>query len=376
MNRPASSRGSRPGRGFTLIELLVVIAIIAVLIALLLPAVQAAREAARRSQCVNNLKQLGLAVANYESTAQCYPLSTNTGCIGSSCTTGFGGAWGSWSPQAHMLPYLEQNSIYQAANFSIVNQGDTGGSYGNVTVNTTAVKARIGSFLCPSSPLAQSTYYGSPSPGNNYFGSVGSSWGFVGTWTNKPNGLFRYLGVALGSRDVTDGTSNTVAFGEWKTGDFDNNKQSYQDVVDVGNTYIGGGAQDSPNANMPAGAGALPGYSLLCAQTWSATATAPGGTQPAQRSWIGEHWAVGLFSRSLGNLLYPPNPAVYNCLSCAGCGDNDGPGIFGLSSYHAGGANVAMGDGSVRFLKNSTSIQTIWALGSRGNGEVISSDAY
>jgi len=65
-----------------------------------------------------------------------------------------------------------------------------------------------------------------------------------------------------------------------------------------------------------------------------------------------------------------------NCLSCGGCGDNDGPGIFSLSSYHPGGANVVMADGSVRFLKNSTALQTIWALGSRKGGEVISSDSY
>jgi len=175
---------------------------------------------------------------------------------------------------------------------------------------------------------------------------------------------------------VTDGTSNTVAFGEWKTGDFDNNKRSFQDVVNVGGTNLGGGNADSPNANMPAGGPSLAGYIQLCNSTWATTGNAPGGSQGVQRSWIGELWAPGVPSRSFGNLLLPPNPPAMNCLSCGGCGDNDGPGIFSLSSFHPGGANVCMGDGSVRFLKNSTSLQTIWAIGSRKGEEVVSADSY
>jgi prepilin-type N-terminal cleavage/methylation domain-containing protein/prepilin-type processing-associated H-X9-DG protein len=378
MNLTAScARARRSRRGFTLIELLVVIAIIAVLIALLLPAVQAARESARRGQCLNNLKQLGLGLANYEQAAQAYPMSVNAGCIGSSCGNNVGGAWGSWSPQALMLSFLEQTALYQATNFSFVNAGDNsfGARYGNTLINSTAIMSRVATFLCPSGSAPSSTNFGLPSSGNCYFASVGSSFGFSGTWTNKPNGLFKYLGPSLNSRDVRDGTSNTVAFGEWKMGDYDNNRKSYQDVVDIGDTNLGGGSADSANANMPGGGSALPGYIALCNKGWAASGNTSGGN-PIQRSWIAENWSQGVPSRTLGNLLLPPNPPVFNCISCAGCGDNDGPGIYSLSSNHPGGANVAMADGSVRFLKNSTNLNTIWSLGSRDNGEVISADSY
>src|ERR1700756_2884767 len=122
MHGQTQNRRSQP-RGFPLIELLVVIAIIAVLIALLLPAVQSAREAARRAQCTNNLKQLGLALQNYHSATDTFPmvypiLSWPIGCSGSGAVTG---DWGLWSSQALMLPFLEQGPLYNAINFSSLN---------------------------------------------------------------------------------------------------------------------------------------------------------------------------------------------------------------------------------------------------------------
>jgi prepilin-type N-terminal cleavage/methylation domain-containing protein len=166
--------------GFTLIELLVVIAIIAVLIALLLPAVQSAREAARRAQCINNMKQMGLALANYEAATGAYPQAYCQ--VGFSdpknqCGTANDGGWGNWSPHAYLLPYMDGGPVYNSINFSI----SAADNLDNAT-QATAISTRVASFLCPSSPLPVGTLYcclgvqpyaSLPYPGNNYFGSVG-----------------------------------------------------------------------------------------------------------------------------------------------------------------------------------------------------------
>ncbi len=132
--------------GFTLIELLVVIAIIAVLIALLLPAVQAAREAARRAQCTNNLKQIGLALHNYQSSNGSFPMGNTKVLIGGGYNT-----WAGWSAHAQMLPFLEQTPLYNAINFNLTGFAfavDAPSEY----VNSTAAYAKINAFLCPSNP--------------------------------------------------------------------------------------------------------------------------------------------------------------------------------------------------------------------------------
>jgi len=362
----------RRRRGFTLIELLVVIAIIGVLIALLLPAVQAAREAARRSQCTNNLKQLALGMANYESAVGCYPGAYPT--LRLTALTE-GGTWGCWSPQALMLPFLEQKPVYDALNFNLLNQGNTT-DYAGYVANTSIVGTKLNVFLCPSSSIFTGGLYtrvdGStiPSPGNNYFASVGPSIQWQGTsGTAPPNGVFAYKGPPISSRDVRDGTSNTIAFGEWRTGDNNGNILSIpQDVIEIGSTYIGGGtAGDNINNIMPFGAAALPAWLANCA---TLAKTAP------NRGFIGQRWDVGMFGRSLGNTLLAPNPPYPNCNNTTGNGDFDNYGMFGMSSYHSGGGNVALCDGSVRFLKSTTALQTVWALGSRAQGDLVSGDAY
>jgi len=355
--------------GFTLIELLVVIAIIAVLISLLLPAVQSAREAARRAQCINNLKQLGLAVANYESANGAYPASYGA--------PPWNGTWGSWSPQSMMLGYVEQTQVYNACNFKVVcHEGDAVSA-----INQTAVTLRIANFLCPSSPEPRGTYWGKPRPGNSYFGSVGATLNWVGNMgSGRPNGLFMFGGAgndwdkvnAIKIGDITDGTSNTIAFGEWKMGDFDENKLSLQDVIKAGARPGGEDPWGNPRAAMPAGATNFKSWLNLCASR------APGsvGSWQDNQSHIGTNWNQGMFGWSLGNVLQPPNPPYPNCRTETWDGDFDQPGMYGLSSYHPGGANVAFADGSVRFLKNTTNERTVWALGTRDGGEIVSADSY
>ena len=216
--RSANSPHSRTKLGgFTLIELLVVIAIIAVLIALLLPAVQSAREAARRAQCTNNLKQLGLALANYESATSGYPMAYGQLGFGPSLCTGGDSGWGNFSPQSLLLPYVEQGMTYNAMNIMVaLDQTIDGG------VNATAQVTRINSFLCPSSPLPVGGYWNYASdgyepmpwiknqiPGNNYFASVGPTWAFYDS--AKPPGIFETAGMTWSGQDspVRRGVSAT-----------------------------------------------------------------------------------------------------------------------------------------------------------------------
>ncbi len=382
MSRGSHRATSRQGwRGFTLIELLVVIAIIAVLISLLLPAVQSAREAARRAQCTNNMKQLGLALHNYLQTNDAiphvYPLW-----FWSSATANSGGSdtWGCWSPQTQMFPYLEQGPLYNAINFRLANR------YNGSVSNTSLLGTRIVAFLCPSSPLAAGNIACCAlikSPGNNYFGSVGASIDWRSS--SNPPGLFGYdfnpLVYGMGwvqqtppisLRDITDGTSNTIAFGEWRTGDFNCQKLSVpQDVVNPV-------AWPGISYNAP-----WTGSAFTTFMGWLNTcaSTAPGTIVNSPQweynmSYLGISWDQGMFGYTLGNTLLPPNPQYPNCRTCSWNGDWDCPGMYGLSSFHPGGGNIAMADGSVRFLKSSTNMQVVWGLGSRAGGEIISSDAY
>jgi prepilin-type N-terminal cleavage/methylation domain-containing protein/prepilin-type processing-associated H-X9-DG protein len=382
----ASSRGWRvrgagpvPGQpdGFTLIELLVVIAIIAVLIALLLPAVQAAREAARRIQCVNNLKQIGLALHNYHQASDCFPPGSLPLYLNGDTTSPK--FYNNRGPSVHarLLGFLEQQPLFDALNFSVAVFNEPGG----VVMNTTVTTAKLTAFLCPSSPPATWNFQGATAPlgnyratGNNYFASIGSSLEFADQQTGgPPNGPFPYVGTrgrVTSIRSVTDGTSTTIGFGEWKVGSGAPNTQSVQDVVFVG-SYPGGTHRNNGTLVMPNPALVASFHPWLerCGELWRS-----GGGRKPKTVTLGESWVLGLVGYSQGNVVLSPNSRYPNCNTAAGGIEN--PGVFGLSSHHPGGANVLMLDGSVRFLKDSTSESTIWALGSIGQGEIISSDAY
>jgi prepilin-type N-terminal cleavage/methylation domain-containing protein/prepilin-type processing-associated H-X9-DG protein len=375
-----SDRSPR-ARGFTLIELLVVIAIIAVLIALLLPAVQAAREAARRAQCTNNLKQLGLAMHNYHSSTGVFP----PGGINTSNLTGaITGGWGSWSAHAMMLPYIEQQAIYNSINFNISCEGPSS-SGGEASIRSTASGNVISAFQCPSSPLFAGTdNWGRRAAGNNYFVSVGSTLNQYApngpsgilAGSASPNGPFQVDGPCFSTRDILDGTSNTIAIGEWRSGDNNANIISVPQDIIIVTSLPSGASNGSALLNLPFGGAGINAWLQNCAG--SARASLGDTTGTLQRSNLGDRWDEGLFGHTVGNVIAPPNSNYPNCYdNVGGGGDNDnGYGAFGLSSYHSGGANVAFADGSVRFLKTSINQVTLWGLGSRAQGEVISSDAY
>jgi type II secretory pathway pseudopilin PulG len=193
--------------------LLVVIAVIAVLISLLLRAVQSAREAARRAQCINNLKQIGLALHNYHQVGDSFPLGASEYIVSTNATRNNNIQWDNWSCHIMMLPYMEMQPMYNARHFDVGNNEGV-----NFYINSTVTLSRIKGFLCPSDLRAG---VGAPNVNNSNSSNDNSYVGSQGTTTMTPQvnsatgstGLFFYY-VVYGIRDVTDGTSNTVAFSE------------------------------------------------------------------------------------------------------------------------------------------------------------------
>jgi prepilin-type N-terminal cleavage/methylation domain-containing protein/prepilin-type processing-associated H-X9-DG protein len=361
-------------RGFTLIELLVVIAIIAVLIALLLPAVQAAREAARRSQCVNNLKQIGVALHNYHDTVGSFPMGSGSGVLTPPSTYQ---AKECWSIHSAILPQLEQTAIYNAINFNF--SCDSQGyptAYPNYTV---FFKAQVKTFLCPSDPNAWTVANDNTSANNCYFGCLGATTDILGgggtnTNTGTPNlsnvpttGLFAFQ-QSKNIAAVTDGTSNTIAFAESTVGNpAAMGATKLVGVVNVSSMVGLGGVQQNI-FNNPAG---ILAAIQKCSQTWQAFSPA---TKPDLQR--GDTWCQGSMCSTLFNTVVPPNGQNDAWAYCSMVSSGACSNISNSDSYHPGGANVLMTDGSVRFMKDSTNQRTWWGLGTIAGGEVISSDSY
>jgi prepilin-type processing-associated H-X9-DG protein len=287
-----------------LIELLVVIAIIAVLIALLLPAVQSAREAARRSQCCNNLMQVGIMLQNYESSHECLPpgVVNDTGPV-LDVPKGYHFGW-----LAQGLPYFEQKNVYNHLNFKF-------GVYEPHNFTTRTILIR--SFLCPS------TASPARGPGGVALTSyVGSSNDSEAPIAANNNGVF-FLNSSVRYEEITDGTSQTIFAGE-----------KINDGVDQG--WASGTRASLRNSGWFIGTGS---------GRTRATALVSGEDEDA---------------KSVADVLEPGAPTF----------------VGGYSSNHPGGANFALGDGSVRFLKSSMSPRIFRLLASRADGDIIDGDKY
>jgi prepilin-type N-terminal cleavage/methylation domain-containing protein/prepilin-type processing-associated H-X9-DG protein len=393
---------ARMRRGFTLIELLVVIAIIAVLIALLLPAVQAAREAARRAQCTNNLKQIGLALHNYHQTNNVFPPGHSQSAFQIGYAGGYAG-WTEWSAQAMMLGYMEQTPIYNSINFAFCG-GYSYGAFANVSV----FNLPIATFMCPSdtqvdkggppnnTPSGPAGWGGNstyPPNINSYRGSIGTttarySWPpntgyacctpdpFSLTTTPTPpqkpasTGMFAYW-VAYGIQDATDGSSNTILFGESLVGDSGGTTAS--SASNRNNSALGVTAAQKAEA-FDASTLNYQTVILPAVQACVAAKLTGGGSLATDN---GNRWAWGAVGMTLFNTVIPPNGAPFSdCRDdCPNCSPDDS--LFSnVQSYHPGGANVLLADGSARFIKNSISPQTWMGIGTKASGEVISADSY
>ena len=318
-------------RGFTLIELLVVIAIIAVLIALLLPAVQSAREAARRMQCTNNLKQIGLALHNYEGVHGRLPAGRSSGDL-------------LWSALASILPLLEGGNLYDTINFShaaIPYAEQPGG-----VANATAVRQVVATFLCPSDPRQDRL---DPAYGpTNYVANAGTGVPNGGSFRPQDgagiDGVF-FDRSSTAFRDVVDGLSQTAAFAETTKGT----------GIDATATP-GAGAGPDPRTQTLQGPTGIPVTDDFCRGI---------ATRGGQR---GREWARGSFVLASFNHYLTPNSRTPDCLS------GNHRGRFAARSYHPGGVNVLFLDGHVQFVKDAVGLATWRAIATGAGGEVVSAD--
>jgi prepilin-type N-terminal cleavage/methylation domain-containing protein len=379
-------RASR--RGFTLVELLVVIAIIGILVGLLLPAVQAAREAARRMQCSNNLKQIGLATFNYESAHRRFPpgrllpdFSVN-GAVQVSYTNynavnGTPGQWtGFRSVHTFILPFMEQTAIYNLIDFGAptsVRMTQNGQPFNR---NFQAYANAASLYICPSDPntgrvISENNYRYNFGGSSHYAGALSSAANnnnnaTVGTFTVRGNGAFT-IGDAMRVAAVIDGLSNTVFFAERDKGS--------------------GKALNLAPPDRRFDMITMPGrtQSLITPdQIFNACLAYVPAPDPNHFNSMGRWlegsdfsngWPFGFYSSTMYNHVAPPNWTGFDCGQWSAISDVPGEhAIVAARSSHTGGVNCSKGDGAVTFVTGSIDANIWRAMGSRDGGEVASVD--
>lgn len=326
--------------GFTLIELLVVIAIIAILIALLLPAVQQAREAARRTQCKNNLKQIGLALHNYLDVFSVFPPSF----VSDVSTTNTPG--GEWSVHARLMPYLEQANLYQQADLTRSYEDPSG-------VNDGIATQRMGAYICPSEVNDRQRVDGSGTP-LHYPITYGYNGGTWRVWTNanrQPgNGAFA-PNSKFGTQHFIDGTSNTLGFAEVKAftpynRDGDTGTAAIpNDALDVDVLIASGGSNkaDSGHTEWVDGRVHQTGFTVTLVP--NTQVNVPGGLRPAEGDYT-------------------------SCREDKSCTSPTFAAIT-ARSWHIGIVNAALMDGSTRSISENIDLDLWRNLGQRNDGNPI-----